>query len=566
MAVGDVSESPSGNAVTRPTVTETRDKDIEAKLRLYGIFHAFSNGISGPSDNSLIRLIGKFPSNKQIDRALTSAVESKTLKYPSKELSPEGRQLIQDFRDVIDSMKHLWLKKNYDENLQNFLYHTIQTSSAPDANNIDAPVSKDQAKQHAQDALKGLQTLGRLCVTNGQFRKLLEDCTLLIRDMIADGAAKATQTIRPDPERLNRIEEPAPDHTWHEAPPSLDEIKADLKLKTTFVQNRAEDGQSRAQGEVRGMTEDASRAATGQSEPQEAGRRATNENVNQTSRFDIDQTLGANPRLQSAKRRIADRIPEEHKQQAKDYLHDKIPPERRDKALFRLKKMVVEIQQHEDYSEAIDTLISLADEYVRHARSVAKDTNHEAQRFAQDSSLQKAKLELKTLLENFADGTSIDDIFDAADDLVTDANNDSEFSKWGEWLDHFIRRCLKEDGYILTDQSTEEWNQIVDQGQYFLNYRYKEHTDRLTDEVKRWFDYMANDPDSVAFGKQVQKLFEDLGQDKNGSFRFKPRLLDDVTDVIIPEFFESVRYVPVRDPLRSIANTRFRVLKLATQR
>lgn len=45
MAVGEVSENPASNAVTRPTVVETRDQDIDRKLRLYGISNAFSNGI-----------------------------------------------------------------------------------------------------------------------------------------------------------------------------------------------------------------------------------------------------------------------------------------------------------------------------------------------------------------------------------------------------------------------------------------------------------------------------------------------------------------------------------------
>jgi len=39
-----VSENPSGNSVTHPTVPKTRDEDIERKLRLYGIFQAFGNG------------------------------------------------------------------------------------------------------------------------------------------------------------------------------------------------------------------------------------------------------------------------------------------------------------------------------------------------------------------------------------------------------------------------------------------------------------------------------------------------------------------------------------------
>ena len=44
MAVGEIAENPSNNAVTRPTVPKTRDEDVERKLRLYGIGQAFSNG------------------------------------------------------------------------------------------------------------------------------------------------------------------------------------------------------------------------------------------------------------------------------------------------------------------------------------------------------------------------------------------------------------------------------------------------------------------------------------------------------------------------------------------
>jgi hypothetical protein len=523
--------------------------------------------------------LGKFPTNKQIDVALTSAVDSSMLKTPSKQLSSEGRDIVKDLRDVIDSAKYLWLKKNYNEELQNFLYHTIQASTSPDSSNINAPVSKDQAQEHGQQALEGLRTLGRLLVTNGQFRKLLEDVTLLGRDMAADAASNATQKIRPDKERLEKIDEPAPDHTWHEAPPSFGEMKGQVKNKLSSAQDGKDGAVGRAKEEVQGVAQDASQGGTGQSDPEEAGRRAADEHSNDKSRSDIDQKAGAQAGLQSAKDRVSnltDSIPDEHKEKArdvaessknqtKDYLNVKVPQERRDQTIYRLKKMIVEIQQHEDYLDAIDTLIGLAEEYAGHTKSVARDAHGEAKRTADDGNLQKAKHELKTLLENFADSASMDDMFDAADKLISDANNDPEFSRWAKHLDQFIRKCLRQEGYILKDESTEEWNKLQEQGQYFLNDRYKDHTDRLNDEITRWFNYMGNDPDSVAFGNKVQKLFTDLGQDKNGNIQFKPHLLSDVTDVIVPGFFENLRYVPVRFPNRIIADVRFLALKSATR-
>ena len=519
------------------------------------------------SRNIDLTFVGKFPSNKQINVALTSAVESNMLANPSKQLSLEGQALVKDLRDVIDSVKYLWLKKNYNEELQNFLFHTVQTSTTP---NVNAPLSKDQVKEHGDQALQDLVALGRLLVTNGQFRKLLEDVILLARDMVADIASKITQKTRPEQDRLTKIDEPAEDHTWHEVPPSFSEMKSTVQSKI----NNAKGG---VQNEAQQEAQEVAHGATGQSDPQKAGRPAADEHVNESN---VDQQTGAN--AGTAKDRgsgIADEIPDDHKEktnevanrsgdvatstkaQVKEYLVEKVPKERRDQMIYRLKKMIVEIQKHEDYLEAIDTLISLAEEYSGHAKIVSKDTNHEVQRSANNENVQKAHHELKTLLENFADATSMDDMFDAADNLIADANNDPEFNGWIKNLDHFIRKCLREDGYILKDESTEKWNKLSEQGQFFLHDRYKKHCERLMDEISRWLKYMANDPDSVAFGKKVQKLFLDLGQDKNGNVKLKLHLLKDFTHVIVPGFFENLRYVPVCFFLFILVNNRSPVLR-----
>lgn len=40
-------------------------------------------------------------------------------------------------------------------------------------------------------------------------------------------------------------------------------------------------------------------------------------------------------------------------------------------------------------------------------------------------------------------------------------------------------------------------------------------------------------------------MFLDLGHDENGKTTFKPHLVKDVTEVILPAFFENIRYVPI---------------------
>lgn len=42
-------------------------------------------------------------------------------------------------------------------------------------------------------------------------------------------------------------------------------------------------------------------------------------------------------------------------------------------------------------------------------------------------------------------------IFDAVDQLYTDANNDDDLRQWFSELDSYLRRVLQEPGYIMKD-------------------------------------------------------------------------------------------------------------------
>jgi hypothetical protein len=104
---------------------------------------------------------------------------------------------------------------------------------------------------------------------------------------------------------------------------------------------------------------------------------------------------------------------------------------------------------------------------------------------------------------------------------------------------------LKEQGFIMQDEATEEWNRLYDEGRYLLRERYRGHTDRIVDEVKFLANQFEEDPQNRAFGDSMEKLFKDLGQDENGKPKFKPHLVTDITNVILPTIFEEVRYVPI---------------------
>lgn len=515
--------SPS-TAVNVPMNQKQKEADVNNKLQLYGIYSAFSKG--------------KVPSNKQIDVALNSALASRGLNSPSKRLSSEGQKLVADLKDVIEQAKILLLTKNEGNLLQDFIYQTQQLSGG-NAQVPGAPVDKDTARQHGNDALEGLRTLGTLIISNGQFRKLLSDASILLRDIAGDAATKTANKVNPSEDQLSQIDQPADDNTWHENPNvSRDHMKNQLRQKMPFGKK---DAQQAAGDVTQAAHPDGSR------DPTDLAARGAQE-----QRTGQGQGMNAQAAVGQAKQAISDNVPDEDKDRARrqrertqNYLKGKMPQERREQTIWRLKKMVVEIQGHQDYQRAIDTLLGLAERYTGHARDLAGQTKGSVRGAHQDDSLQLAETDLKTLLERFANSTSFDDLIDSVNQIYTDADRDPELKNWFRHMDTFIRKCLKEQGFIMDDRSTQEWNQLYDGGHSLLRGRYRGHTDRIADEFRFLGEQFDSDPHNKRFAESVNKLFLDLGNDENGKTTFKPHLVKDFTEVILPAFFENVRYVPI---------------------
>ncbi|RYC56817.1 DNA ligase (ATP) [Xylaria longipes] len=497
--------------VNKPTDPKQKEADINRKLQFYGIINAFQ--------------LGKVPSNEQIDVALNSFISSRALSNPSKRLSAEGRELVADFVDVVKHAQKLLLSKNEGNLLQDFIWQTHQFD-ATSISTPNSPLTKDEAKQHGDKALEGMRTLGTLLITNGQFRKLLSDASILIRDMAGDAATNAATKVRPSEDRLNQMDLPADDNTWHEAP-NLSKENVRSQLQSVYKSSPVADARDTAN-----KTFEGARQPDGSLDPQ-AGV--------QTGTGAVSEKIDAN--TSEDDRQAAKNTAAEYRRRAREYLDRKVPQERREQTIWRLKKMVIECQQHPDYQQAITTLLDLAERYGKHGRSVTTGGAGTVKQTR--SAFAAAEADLKTLIERFANGTSTDDLWSSINTLYEDADKDPDLRNWFKSMDTYIRKCLQQQGYILDDDCNRQWHHLYDRGNFLLRERYRSHTDRIVDEVKFLADQFDQDPQNKAFSASLQKLFGDLGHDENGKPQFKPHLIKDLTEVIIPAAFENVAYIPI---------------------
>lgn len=224
--------------------------------------------------------------------------------------------------------------------------------------------------------------------SNPRFSQPQPDISLLGRDVAADAAVKAASTVRPDEEALARVDEPAPSEQWvhpdgtiasrHEPVPStgLQERKDQaLEQKDRLVDRAQQEG---------GPTMDRLKNAGQQDQRDPAQGQGLGDVVVGGDAFQ-QQAQQEGSRLRD---RLADKIPQEHQDMAKEqyqkakvcfflflnpslassfwlhaycipflpalpsdqnYAKDKFPEERRNRFIYRLKKVIVENQKHRDY-------------------------------------------------------------------------------------------------------------------------------------------------------------------------------------------------------------------------
>ena len=197
---------------------------------------------------------------------------------------------------------------------------------------------------------------------------------------------------------MAQIDKPAEDHTWHEVP----DVK---KMKGEF--------QDKYGSKVPfGKKEDAEKAAQDLT------------NVAQNQDGSVDPNKGADVAASKLTQNLSEEDEEKLKeksrnarQRTKDYIDEKMPKERRDQTIWRLKKMVVEIQGHQDCRcsrswndggknkankildmQAIETMLRLAEIYGGHSKSVTNQSGGAVKGAHTDENLNSAEADLKVLL------------------------------------------------------------------------------------------------------------------------------------------------------------------------
>ncbi|KAF5383154.1 hypothetical protein D9615_004963 [Tricholomella constricta] len=154
---------------------------------------------------------GKLPSQQQLDVFIRTITGSSLLHYDSQAfngagpLSENGRRVLNDIREVLESVLQLGMEKNIDDRLQDLLYQRSQIEGPPIHVNADIAIeagqtglgelqaqapTHDELVHDTRKFIKSLKEVARLLLTSTAFRLLLSDIFAAARELLAQTAAE----------------------------------------------------------------------------------------------------------------------------------------------------------------------------------------------------------------------------------------------------------------------------------------------------------------------------------------------------------------------------------------
>ncbi|KAJ6567019.1 hypothetical protein B0H19DRAFT_716873 [Mycena capillaripes] len=488
-----------------------------------------------PNFDNKIRLYAAFAAIRR-SRLPTNAQIADTLEYvkthspvDENKLSTDGRKLVGDIRDILATFSSLFQEKNKGEVLQRFVWATrgVDASGMNPAEGEKERGKEDveKAKRDAQEAAHHLRTLVGLVLTNAEMRKLITDAGTVGRDLLAHSAAKAAEAVSPKPDQLARTDDPAPHDRFVDEGP-LSNGKSNARAGTN----------AQASASMSSLSDSSTSSSDSELEQSPNGKKGDKVKTGKKSLLGRIQSLHSShkPTLDEGRAWLADEF---------------FPEERRERWIWRGKKVIVECQKHKDYQESVRWLLDTVDAWAARAREVGNGVKDgegllPAATLAQDPSLRSALELLRTLLERIANAP-LDPIFAAARVLAADAANDETLRKWWTGVGGYMRKVLLQVGYVTEPACSTRARELRDMGRAFYDEKYKGHFDAVLDAASGWFKSIAEDPLNKALAQDFARFTRDLLFDGDGNLQFKKQLWEDVRNVILPTLVDKVGYIPI---------------------
>ncbi|KAF0378376.1 conserved fungal protein [Gigaspora margarita] len=443
---------------------------------------------------------GKIPTTQQITTAIETIQDSDAMHNTSRGMSPLGKKVFADTEKFLESTKTLLVEKNANDELQNTVYYGAKaareikenTSSIPE----DLRQKIDEHLASAEPSVKAIwqKTLliPQLLISSPEFRRLVNDINHVIQE--------ALQTSVPGHEdRL--VETPPEDEEKH--PREFAEGLAQQGRESVFPVAKA--GAELIGPHIKSYGE-------GSKSLREAG------------------TEGMKNVADSVRTRVT---------------AYKLSPTKRERIVNRFKSLMFEVQQSPEFQEALSDLIDVISKVSTYTQDAHAHVVETAKGQSQDiPSFQLAQENAKSLIENFSNNKSLDDLIDALKEMGTQVKNHEELRNYLRDLRHFVLSSLRDKEFVERTDYKEYGSRLIEDGRRILLDNYGNFTERVTYELSAFNEAIQEDQTTQQWTKDLECLVRDIFLDEKGRPTIKFELVKDFGK-ILSIVAEKLKFIPL---------------------
>ncbi|TPX39179.1 hypothetical protein SeMB42_g06425 [Synchytrium endobioticum] len=533
--------------------TSDRDTGIQQQLKILAALEALREG--------------KLPSNDQLLKLIDALENAPFLQHNRHKLSGDGKKAMHDAETLAETLKRVVLEKNQNENLQHFIYHarTAAMATSADGGGISAPALADIRK-----GFSSMYNLGRLLLTNEEFRDLLSEFSSMLQDIFVGSAVRITGrgSHADGDEGLegSRKRSRTPSRARRTpAKPTSESTAATVGTRTTVKPGPVPQSMTVIGEEpfaipvtVHGQSAPSdSHQLQQEQQQQQSGERVQPAAATTATAAAEGETGGPSSDVQSNKfsvKSLASKMKGAVRDESStggnvvsaiaESIQD-LPDEQLSDIMDKFKRVMHEIQGYPEYQDAIGYLIELARELGQVGYYAADALRRGSRSSVVDPNVRQAQQELFQLVENFASGVELQPLFDHLYNLRSAMSTDRELRGLAHDGARFMERSLKEPDYIGDPDYAYFGSQLINRARRVLLEKYQEDTYGSIESGQRVLDGFASDELTREFGRDVRILTQDLFLNEQGRVTIKTSLVNDVFSVIFPMMIEQIRYLPI---------------------
>ncbi|KAI8593698.1 hypothetical protein BDZ88DRAFT_403436 [Geranomyces variabilis] len=478
--------------------------------------------------------------------------------------------------------------------------------SASRADGLSADEASSAADALVQAGAKSAQ-LAKMIVTSGEFRTLLTDISSIVQELVQSNVVDATDDLANDPNAPDAVRQYAAktrdtvanndlqdagqqglENAQDAYEQTKEQAKEQANLRTEEARQRANEAGQEAQDAANNTRNTAGDSLAGGASlrqtaknvidtvADEAERRLPEDQVNQASAAirehgakmhtgeESTQGLTSQAKQQGQAyldqgRNLANqaasqlRDPNSQIRQTGDRVARKLanlPEEKKREIIGRIKNVTRVIQSKPEFQNGIDDIIALLAPLATAAKDATSTVVDKAANAPTDpNELQASKdsrlamSNAKQLIENFANGHSLDPLIKELRGFAADTKDDDELRAFYKDLSAYVNRLIREPGFA-DDQSFErDAEGLVERGRQQME-NYSRQTSNISYEAKSFAQSLAANKTTQRLQKDMSVLISDLFLDERGNPTFKPDLVRDLAK-LVPHIASKLAYLPL---------------------